>query len=267
METITITVPHQKIEYPESDGKPMAETDIHINALIYLREALKDYFRDEPQVYVAGNMLLYYEEGDPLALVAPDVFVVKGISKKERRIYKLWEEGRAPNVVIEISSRLTRLEDLGNKRVLYAMLGVQEYFLFDPLVEYLEPPLQGFRLIAGDYERLEPAQDGSLFSQVLGLTLRREDELLRLINPSTHQSLLTPAEAHQQARAEAEARHAAEQQVLTEAKARYAAEQRIQAETEARHAAEQRAVEAEAELAKLRAELAKLREENPPDNG
>jgi Uma2 family endonuclease len=238
MDATIVKLPHQKIEYPESDGKPVAKTDAHINALIYLREALKDYFRDEPQVYVAGNMLLYYEEGDPSASVAPDVFVVKGIPKKERRIYKLWEEGRAPNVVIEISSRSTRLEDLGNKRVLYAMLGVQEYFLFDPIVEYLDPPLQGFRLIADDYERLEAAQDGSLFSQVLGLTLRREDELLRLINPSTNQSLLTPAEAQQQARTEAEARHAAEQ----------------------------RATEAETELAKLRAELAKLREENSSDN-
>ncbi|HID64173.1 MAG TPA: hypothetical protein EYP49_15750 [Anaerolineae bacterium] len=51
------------IYYPESDGKPMAETDTHINTLIYLREALRDYFRDDPQVYVAGNLFLYYEEG------------------------------------------------------------------------------------------------------------------------------------------------------------------------------------------------------------
>jgi hypothetical protein len=92
MDTITTAV--QPIHYPERNGKPMAETDVHIDVLIYLREALKDYFRDEPQVYVAGNMLLYYEEGNPAACVEPDIFVVQGVSKGERRTYKLWEEGQ-----------------------------------------------------------------------------------------------------------------------------------------------------------------------------
>src|SRR5262245_54477245 len=131
------------VVYPESDGKPMGETDVHIDALIYLREALKDYFRDTPQVYVAGNTLLYYEESNPAACVAPDIFVVQGVIKRDRRVYKLWEEGQAPAVVFEITSRSTRLEDLGTKRALYAMLGVPEYFLYDPLGEYLQPPLQG----------------------------------------------------------------------------------------------------------------------------
>ncbi len=129
------TTTAQQVDYPETDGKPMAETDVHIDALLYLREALKDYFRDAPQVYVAGNMLLYYEEGNPAACVAPDVFVVQGVAKRERRTYKLWEEGQPPAVVFEITSRGSRLEDLGTKRVVYAMLGVREYFLYDPLGE------------------------------------------------------------------------------------------------------------------------------------
>ena len=108
-----ITTASKPIHYPESDGKPMGETDLHIDALIYLREALKDYFRDEAQVYVAGNMFLYYEEGNPAACLAPDVFVVQGVIKQERRTYKLWEEGRPPTVVFEITSRDSRLEDLG----------------------------------------------------------------------------------------------------------------------------------------------------------
>jgi Uma2 family endonuclease len=126
MERITTTA--QQIHYPESDGKPMGETDVHIDALIYLREALKDFFRDDPRVYVAGNMLLYYEEGNPAACVAPDVFVVQGVTKGERRTYRLWEEGQAPTVIFEITSRGSRLEDLGTKRAVSAMLGVQEYF-------------------------------------------------------------------------------------------------------------------------------------------
>lgn len=126
MDVTTTATAADRIFYPETDRKPMAETDVHINTLIYLREALKDYFCEAPQVYVAGNLLLYYEEGNPSACVAPDVFVVQGVAKHERRIYRLWEEGQAPAVVFEITSRSTRLEDLGTKRALYALLGVQQ---------------------------------------------------------------------------------------------------------------------------------------------
>jgi Uma2 family endonuclease len=234
MDTITTAV--QPIHYPERDGKPMAETDVHIDVLIYLREALRDYFRNEPQVYVAGNMLLYYEEGNPAACVAPDVFVVQGVAKGERRTYRLWEEGQPPTVVFEITSRGSRLEDLGTKRALYAMLGVQEYFLYDPLGEYLRPPLQGYRLQQGEYERMLPGDQGQLVSQTLSLELRLQDGQLLVVNPATGERLLTPAEAHTARRTEAEARQAAEA----------------------------RAALAESELERMRAELARLREETRP---
>ena len=201
MDVIAKAPPKQEVVYPETDGKPMAETDVHIDALIYVREALKDYFREAEDVYVAGNLLLYYEEGNPAASVAPDVFVVKGVPKGERRIYKLWEEGKAPDVVIEITSRGTRLEDLGNKRALYEMLGVTEYFLYDPLGEYLDPPLQGYRLVNGEYQRMKPTAEGALVSQELGLELRLEDGRLRLVDPATGEPLLTPAEAQERRRA------------------------------------------------------------------
>jgi Uma2 family endonuclease len=194
----------RQIYYPESDGKPMAETDVHIDALIYLREALKDHFRDAPQMYVAGNMLLYYEEGNPRACVAPDVFVVQGVAKGERRTYKLWEEGQAPAVVFEITSRKTRMEDLRTKRGVYARLGVREYFMYDPLGEYLQPPLQGYRLQEGEYRPMPPMGAGQLPSQVLGLELRLEAGRLRVVDPATGERLLTPAEA-QAARRAAEA--------------------------------------------------------------
>jgi Uma2 family endonuclease len=238
MDTISTAV--QPIHYPERDGKPMAETDVHIDVLIYLREALRDYFRNEPQMYVAGNMLFYYEEGNPAACVAPDVFVVQGVAKGERRTFKLWEEGQPPAVVFEITSRGSRLEDLGTKRALYAMLGVQEYFLYDPLGEYLRPPLQGYRLQQGEYERMLPGDQGQLVSQTLSLELRQQDGQLLVVNPATGERLLTPAEAHTARRTEAEAR---------------------QAEAAARQAAEARAALAEAELERLQKELARLRGE------
>jgi Uma2 family endonuclease len=224
MERSTTTA--KQIQYPETDRKPMAETDVHIDVLIYLREGLKDYFRDDPQMYVAGNMLLYYEEGNPAASVAPDVFVVQGVAKGERRTYRLWEEGQAPAVVFEITSRGTRLEDLGTKRALYAMLGVQEYFVYDPLGEYLQPPVQGYRLQEGEYQRMVAAGEGELVSQMLGLELRVEAGRLRLVNPATGERLLTPAEAQA-----------------------------------GRRASQARAAEVEAEVERLRAELARLRGE------
>ena len=118
--------------------------------------------------------MFYYEQGNPSAVVSPDVFVVKGVPKGLRRTYKLWEEQQPPVVVFEMTSRSTRLEDKGNKRALYAMLGVREYFMFDPLAEYLKPPLQGFRLLGEEYIAIDQAEDGSLISQELGLRLFRE---------------------------------------------------------------------------------------------
>ena len=236
MDTVP-TIP-KPIYYPETDRKPMGETDVHIDALIYLREALRDHFREAPQVYVTGNMFLYYEEGNTTACVAPDVFVVQGVGKHERRTYSLSEEGQPPAVVFEITSQGTRLEDLGTKRAVYAMLGVREYFVYDPLGEYLRPPLQGYRLHKGEYQRLLPAGEEGLTSQVLGLELRVEAGHLRVVDPATGERLLTPAELHAARRAEATARRA---------------------EATARQAAEVRAAAAEAELERLRAELARLR--------
>jgi Uma2 family endonuclease len=172
----------------------MAETDTHRQAMIDTIETLADYFRADPQIYVAGNLLLYYEEGNPSASVAPDTFVVRGIGKQPRRVYKLWEEGRSPDIVIEFTSRSTRLEDLGTKRALYAMIGVREYFLCDPLAEYMQPPLRGFRLVEGEYTPLAPLEDGALLSQELGMRLRLEERGLRLINDATGEPLLRPAE-------------------------------------------------------------------------
>ena len=166
--------------------------------------------------------------------------MVQGVAKGERRTYKLWEEGQPPAVVFEITSRGSRLEDLGTKRALYAMLGVREYFLYDPLGEYLRPLLQGYRLQQGEYERVLPGEQGQLVSQALSLELWLQDGQLQVVNPATGERLLTPAEAHAIRRTEVGAR---------------------QAEAAARQAAEARAALAEAELKRLQDELARLRGE------
>lgn len=268
MDAMTTATVEKPIHYPESDGKPMAETDVHIDALIYLRETLKAYFAAEPHVYVAGNMLLYYEEGNPAACVAPDVFVVRGVTKQERRTYKIWEEEQPPTVVFEITSRGTRLEDLGTKRFLYAQLGVREYFLYDPLGEYLRPSLQGYRLEDEEYERIASEREFVLVSEALGLELRLENGRLRVVYPETGEPLLTPAEAYAARRVaearvleEAVQRQIAEAQAVQEAAQRQAAESHAAQEAIQRQAAEDRAARAEAELIQLRAAMERLREQ------
>ncbi len=234
-------VPPDDVHYPESDGKPVAETDAHIDCLLTTREVLRQYFLDrDPMVYAAGNLFVYYERGNPRKRVAPDVFVVRGVPARLRRVYKVWEEGRAPDWVLEVTSRSTRREDLVTKRAIYASLGVREYFLFDPLGEYLQPRLQGFQMINGAYQPIPPREDGSLWSEELGLELHPRGHELRLFDPQSGTWLLTYAE--QQARADAERRRAETE--------------RRRAETERR-----RAEAAEAEVARLRAQLARLRGE------
>ena len=149
------------VVYPESDGQPMGETDRHRDLLTDLIFALKWFLRGQ-QAYVAGNLFVYYEPGNPKAVVAPDVFVVRGVEQQQRRVFKVWEEGNhRPDVVIEITSRQTAKDDQGNKLEKYVQLGVPEYFLFDPYGEYLHPRLQGLRLVSGRYE----AMDASPLSQ------------------------------------------------------------------------------------------------------
>jgi Uma2 family endonuclease len=208
-----MSVVHQEtattIEYPESDGKPMGETDVHIELIINLRCALRDFFRNAADVYVGSNLVLYYVEGDPAKRIEPDVFFVRGVGKGARRVYKLWEEGRPPDVVFEISSRGTWQEDLQKKWQLYAQLGVREYFIFDPERDYLIEPLVGYRLEDGQYVRME-VEGGRLRSKALGLELVDTGETLRLYDPQAERFLPTPAEESESLRAEAAARRQAE---------------------------------------------------------
>jgi Uma2 family endonuclease len=179
----------QDVEYPYSDGQPMAESEIHLNEMLDLIAALKRRYQDQPDVYVAGNMFLYYRKGDPRSVVAPDVFLVRGVSKRKRKSYKLWEEGRAPSLVIEVTSDSTSDEDIGKKKTCYETLGVEEYILHDPEGDYLKPRLQGYRLVQGRYEPISRRMDGSLDSRVTGLILQIEGKNLRLIDTATGERL------------------------------------------------------------------------------
>jgi Uma2 family endonuclease len=220
----------EEVFYPETDGKPMGETEYHVAAILYLYGALDLYFQQR-QMHVAADLFLYYEQGNPRAVKAPDVMVIKGLDKEFRRIFQTWKEKAVPCVVFEVTSRNTIHEDRGAKRDLYAQLGVAEYFIFDPEGEALDPPLEGYRLKGKQYAPLKPGRDGSFLSKELGLRVRAEGYLPRLIDAKTGQPLPTTREMHEQERQRAE-----------------------QAEQE-----RQRAEASEAEVARLREELKRLK--------
>jgi Uma2 family endonuclease len=192
------------ISYPTSDGKPMAETDWHRILMIDLIQTLDGWFAKDSNVYVSGNLLMFYVEGDRRRHLSPNVFVAKGVTKHKRLYYLVWEEKKGPDLVIELTSKSTRNEDLKKKFHLYQdVLKVAEYFLFDPLGDYLKPPLQGFRLQDGKYEPIAPIKN-RLPSQMLRLHMERDGENLRLYDPKSGRWLPTPAEERQELRHEVE---------------------------------------------------------------
>ena len=238
----------ETIYYPESDGKPMAETETHLELMLDLIHTLRMFFLTDPLVHVGGNLLMYYIEGNPRKSVAPDVFFVRGMDKAKRDTYLVWKEGRAPDVIMELTSKSTWREDLQKKWRLYAQLGVKEYYLYDPLREYPDEPLTAYKLDEeGEYQTVT-TREGRVRSEALGLELVDTGETLRLYDPAGQQFLPTAREeADRRQRAE-EARQRAEAERQAEAETRRHVEAQLQGEIEARQ-------RAEAEAERLRREL------------
>jgi Uma2 family endonuclease len=198
------------IEYPESDGKPMGETDLHRDWMIRILELLRFRYRGQ-RVYMASDLLVYYQEGNPTQFVVPDDFVVLDCDPGRRRTFKTWVEGKCPHVIFEVTSRGTRQNDELWKPPIFARLGVREYFLYDPTADYLTPPLQGFRLVDGGYARIEPDASGTIACEQLGIHLRLDAGDLVMLDARTGRTLLTAEEAAiADAQTESAARQAAE---------------------------------------------------------
>jgi Uma2 family endonuclease len=180
------------IDYPESDGKPMAESDLHRDTMYDLINRLRARYARSRDAYVSGNLLVYYLEGNPYVCLAPDCFVAFGVPNHDRRTYKVWEEGSFPSVVFEITSKTTQREDeLEKFRIYRDEWKVKELFFFDPTQEYLEPSLIGYRLIRGDYQPIKPVSD-RVPSKLLGITLERDGTRLLLRDAKTKKELPLP---------------------------------------------------------------------------
>ena len=188
--------------YPESDGKPMAETERHFRELLKNFNRIEDHFAHIPDVYVLGDMMMYYEEGNPRKSISPDIFVAFGIGRKERRIYKIWEEGKPPDFVLEFASKGTYRNDLTRKVQLYASIGIPEYFVYDVDRRYLPTPLMGFRLIGQDYVEIPALPNGGISAVTLGLEFHLLDDGLGIYDPEAEAWLKTSTERAEDAEAE-----------------------------------------------------------------
>lgn len=185
----------EEVEYPDSDGMGMPDGDPQREAMFRVVKVLEERYADDPNVYVTGDIFVYYVEGDPTEVFAPDVMVVKGVPKRQRDDYKLWEEGgQVPDFVMEIAAHSTDQKDQGPKKGLYRLLGIPEYVMYDYTGgEYFEPPVQGYRLIEDEYH---PIGDGRrLRSEVLDVEFRLEEGQLRLYDAETGDYLPPPEEA------------------------------------------------------------------------
>ena len=237
--------------YPESDGKPMAETDTHRDLITDCIQTLKQHYREEPDVYVSGNLLVYYEPYPNPRAVAPDVFVVRGVSKKPRRIFVAAAENKTLDFVLEVGSRGTYRQDLERKKNIYATeLGVKEYYIYIPS-GVAEESFIGFRLVDGAYERIEFV-NGRLSSTVLGLELGIHEDTLRFYHPQLQQ-WLQPPEARVE-RAEERAERAEERAERAKERAEHA-EAQAEQEARARRDMEEELAKALSEVQRLQAQI------------
>ena len=227
--------------YPCWDGKPMGETNLHAAAITALSQALADFYAaaGRTDVYVATNIVLYYEQGVTNARRDPDVLVTLGIGSHPRQSYRVWEEGRLPDVVFEIASPSTHMEDTGDKFQVYQTLGIREYFLFDPQGEFYSPTLIGYHLVRGRYARIRPVEGAALPSRRLGVWLVAQGSELRVIDPATRQMVPTHSEKNEQVeQMREELERVEEERDLAQREQREERRLRLRAERAAQQAAE-----------------------------
>ncbi|MFM6107378.1 MAG: Uma2 family endonuclease [Sphaerospermopsis kisseleviana] len=174
------------VTFPPSDlysDEPPVETELHLRQIILLLQCLEWLWKDRTDFYTAGNLTIYYSPHQKKNEKSrgPDFFVVLGTERKTRKSWVVWDEdGKYPNVIIEILSPSTANSDKVTKKELYQnTFRTPDYFWFDPYtLEFV-----GFYLTNGQYQPLEPNEKGYLWSEQLGLYLGVHEGLLRYFTP------------------------------------------------------------------------------------
>ena len=254
--------------YPTSDGLALMGTSWHEVAIHLAAEALRRHFRGRDDLFIAAEMALYYEPAPKQRCLYPDLMVAFGVEGYERPVYKVWQEGRAPQFVLEVASRKTKDRDCKFKKREYERLGVQEYWQLDQTGELPGQPLIGHRLRRGRYERLEPCgwRDGAyeFRSAELGLLLRKQEynEGLTVVfhDRRAGRDLLAGEAMDDAFRAANERAQSAEDLAARERKGRLAAEDQVASERRARLAAEERTKVLEEQLKAAMEQMARERE-------
>jgi Uma2 family endonuclease len=178
MSTTTKPTAPEEIEYPDSDGEPMAENTVQFDWIMMIKGGLDILFRDAPDVFVAGDLLWYPVEGDNTTRMAPDAMVAFGRPKGPRGSYMQWREGGiAPHVAFEILSPGNRAGELARKFQFYQRFGVEESYIYDPDDNTLEGWLRD-----GETLRKVPEMNGWV-SPRLGVRFELVQDEFRLIGP------------------------------------------------------------------------------------
>ncbi|BAU10999.1 hypothetical protein LEP3755_14920 [Leptolyngbya sp. NIES-3755] len=194
-----------QIIYPESDGKPMADNTLQFRWIVTIKENLELLFANDDRVFIAGDLLWYPIEGNPSLCQAPDVMVVFGRPKGERRSYQQWKEDHLPpQVAFEILSPSNRLKEMTKKFKFYDDYGIEEYYIYDP--DSVE--LVGWIRSEGQFQIIEDLNGWT--SPRLGIRFEVQPEILELYRPDGDR-FLTFVELGQ-ARAQAEQRAEQERQ-------------------------------------------------------
>ena len=236
------------VEYPERQW--IAQSVWHGDAVRLATDALQHRFRDREDVLVAMELVVYYERGTNTAWLRPDVQVVFGVERGgNRSTYRVWEEGKVPDFVLEVASPSTAAHDARYKAGEYARIGVQEYWRLDPQGALLETALEGYAVTAGRYEPVEvverPGGGRQLRSRVLGLDVRSRKRdgatVLVFTDPRTGEEFDGALEEAERRRRIAEDRAKAERDRADAAEDRVTAERdRADAERDRADAAEDR---------------------------
>lgn len=191
-----------EILYPQGEfwsDEPPWETHLHLQQIILLLTSLEWLWREKEDYFATGNLTIYYSPNQKNSefFRGPDFFVVLGTDRNpERKSWVVWrEDGKYPNVIIEILSDSTAKTDREEKKQIYQdTFRTPDYFWFDP--DSLE--FQGFTLVRGRYQAIEPNDRGWLWSEQLELSLGIHDEKLRYFTPDG-ELVLTPTEVLRQA--------------------------------------------------------------------
>ena len=254
-----------EVEYPE--GHWIAQSVGHGDAVRQAATALDYYFQERADVLVAMELVVYYQRGNNKVWLQPDVQVVFGVEHcGSRGSFRVWEEGKAPDFVLEVASPSTAEKDARHKAREYSRIGVREYWRLDPAGSLMETSLEGYAASAGQYEPVQPVEgtgrSGALRSRVLGLDLRSQRQngvtVLVFMDPRTGEEFDGRLEAAERRRRIAELeKQAAEQRAN-------AADERANAADERANEADERANEADERARALEERLRALTAQAPP---